>query len=123
MEKDVKHIMVVCKEFTFDSAHKLTNDNGECANLHGHTYKLQIYVKGEVQEKTGYVQDFKELKSIVTEDVLKVLDHRYINDVINNPSVENVSIWIWERLKKSLPLLCEIKLWETPTNFSIYTGQ
>lgn len=114
--------MIVCKEFTFDSAHKLPGYNGECANLHGHTYKLQIYIKGEVDKKTGLVMDFKEIKNIVSEEVLKILDHKYINDIIENPSAENISIWIWDHLKDMLPLLYEVKLWETPTSFCIYSG-
>jgi 6-pyruvoyltetrahydropterin/6-carboxytetrahydropterin synthase len=114
--------MIVCKEFTFDAAHKLTNDNGKCANLHGHTYKLQICVKGNVAQETGYVQDFKEIKKIVNTLVLDLLDHSYLNETIDNPSAENVSIWIWQRLKADLPLLYELKLWESPDNFSIYSG-
>lgn len=113
--------MIICKEFTFDSAHKLTNDNGECANLHGHTYRLQVYVKGEVQEKTGYVQDLKEIKQVVKKNILDRLDHTYLNDTIDNPSVENVSVWIWNQLKSDLPLLYEVRLWETPTSFGIYS--
>lgn len=114
--------MIVCKEFTFDSAHRLTNDNGQCVNLHGHTYRLQVYVKGQIEKKTGYVFDFKLLKEIIHKNVVQILDHRYINDIIENPSVENVSVWIWNKLQDKLPLY-EVKLWETPTNFGIYSGE
>ena len=112
--------MIICKQFTFDSAHKLENYVGECAFLHGHTYKLQIYIKGTVQ-KNGLVLDFKDLKSIVKKNVLDRVDHKYLNEIIAQPSAENMSIWIWDQLKGSLPLY-EIRLWETPTSFVIYSG-
>ncbi|HSX08709.1 MAG TPA: 6-carboxytetrahydropterin synthase QueD [Candidatus Saccharimonadales bacterium] len=113
--------MIVCKEFTFDSAHKLNNYNGKCANLHGHTYKLQICVKGEIQ-KNGLVLDFLDIKEVVKKKVLAVLDHKYLNDIIEQPSAENITMWIWEQLHSSLPLIYEITLWETPNSFAKYTA-
>ncbi|HSW97206.1 MAG TPA: 6-carboxytetrahydropterin synthase QueD [Candidatus Saccharimonadales bacterium] len=112
--------MIVCKEITFDAAHKLENYPGKCQNLHGHTYKLQICVKGEVQQN-GLVIDIKELKECISKNILAELDHAYLNDIIKQPSIENISMWIWDKLKDFLPLY-EIKLWETPTNFVIYSG-
>lgn len=113
--------MIICKEFTFDAAHKLENYEGKCANLHGHTYKLQVFVKGPIQEN-GLLIDFVDLKKHVKKKVIDLLDHKYINEVINTQSsVENISIWIWDQLKGSLPLY-EIRLWETPTSFAIYSG-
>lgn len=111
--------MLVVKEFAFDAAHKLLNYNGPCANLHGHTYKLQVVLSGSVQ-KNGMVIDFVDLKRIVMEKVLSKLDHAFINKIIRQPTAENIAIWIWNQLKKSLPLLYEIRLWETPTNFVIH---
>lgn len=113
--------MILCNEFTFDSAHKLDNYDGKCGSLHGHTYKLQICIKGEVQEN-GLVLDLKDFKSVVFKNVLDMLDHKFINDIIKqSTSVENVSIWIWNQLKDSLPLY-EVRLWETPKIFAIYSG-
>jgi 6-pyruvoyltetrahydropterin/6-carboxytetrahydropterin synthase len=115
--------MIIYKEFSFDSAHKLINDNGECANLHGHTYILRIYLKGPVDSKTGYVFDFKELRMIIKKNVLDVIDHQYLNDFVENPSVENMCVWIWDHLKETLPLLYKIRLCENPTNCGIYSGE
>jgi 6-pyruvoyltetrahydropterin/6-carboxytetrahydropterin synthase len=112
--------MIITKEFTFDSAHKLQGYAGKCANLHGHTYKLQVSVQGKLN-KQGMVIDFLELKKIVHEQVLSVLDHNYLNDIIENPTAENITIWIWEKLKTCIPL-CELKLWETPSSFTTYRG-
>jgi len=112
--------MLIAKEFTFDAAHRLLNYNGLCANLHGHTYKLQVVLSGSVL-KNGLVFDFVDLKKIVSEKVIKKLDHKFINEIIKQPSAENISIWIWNQLKKNLPLY-EIRLWETPTSFVVYKG-
>ncbi len=111
--------MLIGKEFTFEAAHKLLNYNGPCANLHGHTYKLQVVLSGSVQ-KDGMIIDFVDLKRIVKEKVLSKLDHAFINKIIRQPTAENIATWIWNQLKKSLPLLYEIRLWETQTSFVIY---
>lgn len=112
--------MLIAKEFTFDAAHKLLRYKGKCANLHGHTYKLHVVLSGVVR-KNGIVVDFTDVKRIVNNKVISVLDHQYINDVIKQSTAENIAIWIWDQLAKSLPLY-EIKLWETPTNFVVYQG-
>ena len=112
--------MIIVKEFTFDSAHKLLNYDGQCANLHGHTYKLHVSLYGSIL-KNGLLFDFVDLKKIVTEKVISKLDHQFINKIIKQPSAENISVWIWNQLEKKLPLY-EIKLWETPTSFVVYQG-
>ncbi|SHH58566.1 6-carboxytetrahydropterin synthase QueD [Thermosipho atlanticus] len=110
----------VSKEFTFDAAHNLVKYHGKCENLHGHTYKLVVTVAGEKNEE-GMVIDFLELKKIVQENVLNILDHAYINKIIKQPSAENIAEWIWEKLSKKLSsdrfFLYEIKLYETPTSY------
>ena len=117
--------MLVTKEFTFDAAHKLTDYHGKCENLHGHTYKLHVTVKGAVK-KNGLVMDFVELKKIVNEKILDKLDHAYLNDFFKNPSAEIIVKWIWNNikdLKKYGVQLYEVKLWETPTSFVTYNGK
>jgi queuosine biosynthesis protein QueD len=94
-------MLCVVKEFTFDAAHNLVQYHGKCEKLHGHTYKLQIVVCGEKDEE-GMVIDFVELKEIVKREVLSYLDHAYINEIIPQPSAENIAEWIWERLEKYL---------------------
>src|SRR3989344_8331444 len=113
--------VLIAKEFTFDAAHKLLKYNGPCANLHGHTYKLQVTLSGPVL-KNGMVFDFVDLKKIVTEKVISKLDHKFINKIIKQSTAENIVIWIWKQLKKDLPLY-EIMLWETPTSFVNYKGE
>lgn len=112
--------MLIAKEFTFDAAHRLLNYDGPCANLHGHTYKLQIVLSDPVQ-KNGMVIDFVDLKKIVTERVISKLDHKFINKIIKQSTAENIAIWIWKQVEKNLHLY-EIRLWETPTSFVAYRG-
>lgn len=110
------------KIFTFDSAHKLEDYDGDCKYLHGHTYKLEVTVRGK-RDKCGMVIDFKDLKSSVKEEVISVMDHRYLNDIFDfNPTCENMVEWIFEKLDPKLSVgeskLQKIVLWETPTSFA-----
>jgi len=94
-------MLCVVKEFTFDAAHNLVQYHGKCEKLHGHTYKLQIVVCGEKDEE-GMVIDFIELKEIVKREVLNYLDHAYINEIIPQPSAENIAEWIGKGWKNTL---------------------
>lgn len=116
--------MLVTKEFTFDSAHYLPKYKGKCENMHGHTYKLHVTVKGDIQEN-GLVFDFVELKQLVKEKVLNKCDHVLLNDFLPNPSAELIAKWIWDQLKEEIhgASLYEIKVWETPTSFVTYNGE
>ncbi len=89
--------MLVSKDFSFDSAHFLTKYYGKCEHLHGHTYKLRVTVEGDIQSN-GLVIDFVVLKRLVKKHILDTLDHRLLNDFIENPSAERVIVWIWRRL-------------------------
>lgn len=93
--------MFVLKEFEFDAAHYLPEYNGKCERLHGHTYKLVVKVEG-TPDKEGMVIDFIRLKNIVKEEVLNKLDHACLNDILKQPSAENISVWVWQRLQKML---------------------
>jgi len=113
--------MIIGREFSFDAAHKLEWHNGKCKNLHGHTYRLEVLVKGELN-RAGIVIDFHELNEIVKDEVLAFLDHSYLNDIIDNPTAEEISIWIWNKLKEKLEGLYEVKIWEGLKSFVIYRG-
>lgn len=111
-------VVTVTKEFTFDSAHHLLDYIGPCANVHGHTYKLQITVAGEVNPKTGMIIDFNDLKSIVKDAVIDKFDHKMLNDVLDyNPTAENMAMDILASLNDAGLNVVEVKLWETPTSF------
>ena len=108
--------MLISKTFTFDSAHKLPFYEGKCSQLHGHTFKLIVSCAGETDKKSGMIIDFKEIKNIVSEQVIDKLDHSYLNDIIENPTCENTLIWIKENLK-ALKGLKKLTLYETETSF------
>jgi len=104
------------KQFAFEAAHVLPHHQGKCSRLHGHSYRLDVSVAGPLQKDgpaTGMVVDFDELARIVRASVIDALDHRHLNDVIENPTSENIAAWIWRRLAPQLPGLTELTLWET----------
>ena len=105
---------LVTKEFSFDAAHRLDNYHGKCENLHGHTWKIRITVKAPLKD-TGIAFDFIDLKDIVTDRVIKKLDHTLLNDKIAQPSAEHIALWIQQQLT-DIPLY-EIVVWETATSF------
>ena len=121
-------MIMVVKEFTFDSAHYLPNYDGPCSRLHGHTYRLQIGIKGGTDSKSGMVMDFVELKRIVR-DYLDVLDHHCLNEVTSfdfpyqNPTAERMVTWLslcllHHFVDPEMPNLEFIRLYETPTSYA-----
>jgi len=118
--------MEIYKEFSFDSAHFLPNvpDGHKCKNMHGHTYRLRVVLTGQTDPVLGWIMDFKELKDAVS-PVIDQLDHKLINDIkgLENPTAENITVWIWNKIKPSLQQLSRIELYETPTTGVIYSGK
>lgn len=118
--------MLIYKEFTFDSAHRLPNvpEGHKCGSVHGHTFVLKVYVSGKIDKHTGWVIDFAEIKKICKPLVDK-LDHKYINDIngLENPTSENIAVWFWEKIKPEIPGLFKIELLETPTSGVVYSGE
>lgn len=108
--------MLLTREFKFDAAHNLVQYHGKCERLHGHTYRLAVTFEGTTDAE-GMIIDFTELKAQVNALVLSKLDHSYINDLIAQPTAENIALWIFRTLdggiKKPNCVLCEIRLWET----------
>lgn len=104
----------------FAAAHFLPKYKGKCENVHGHNYKVIITVQGEVQEN-GLVIDFKKIKDIAEKRVIDILDHAELNKIIDNPSAENIAIWIWGQLKDKLPLY-KVEIHETESYSAEYDG-
>ena len=119
--------MKLTRTFTFSAAHHLTDYYGECERPHGHTYRLAVAVEGPVG-KDGLIVDFAALKKLVEKKVLEKVDHRDLNDFFENPSAENIAIWIWKSLKnagkdlKRGVTLKEITLWEGDNTSVTYAG-
>ncbi|KAA3619583.1 MAG: 6-carboxytetrahydropterin synthase [Calditrichaeota bacterium] len=91
-----------------DCAHYLPG-HSHCGTMHGHTYKVEVVVEGEMQG--GMLIDFADLKRDIRA-VLKIYDHTLLNNVIEFPSVENVALLIREKLSEKLPFSFTLKVWE-----------
>jgi 6-pyruvoyltetrahydropterin/6-carboxytetrahydropterin synthase len=110
-------------EFHFCSAHRLPFYNGPCFRMHGHNYRLQVTLSGMPNPKDGMIRDFEEVRKMVWELVLNQCDHHTLNDFMENPTAENLTLWMWERLKAAMPELKELRLWETPEYCVAYRGE
>ena len=102
------------KFFTFAASHQLPDHKGLCQYLHGHEWKLGVHIRKRVNKKTGMVLDFGDLKEVVNTHIVSVLDHSFLNEILYNPTAENLVVWIWERLMFDglLKGIHQIELWE-----------
>ncbi len=92
---------------------------GKCSRLHGHSYRLDVTLEGPLAAEgpaAGMIADFDAISRVVTRGVIGELDHRSLNELVPNPTSENVVIWIWRRLAPEFPGLAKLVLWETPTD-------
>ena len=113
-------IATIFKDFNFEAAHKLPNvpEGHKCGQLHGHSFKFQLTLVGEVNPNSGWVVDFGDVK-IAVKPLIDLLDHNYLNDIdgLANPTSENVAIFIASWLCKCAPHLPvkRVTVWETCT--------
>lgn len=118
--------MELFKEFTFEAAHRLPNvpPGHKCGRLHGHSFRVEVHVRGDVDPLTGWVMDFGDIKAAF-QPLYDRLDHYYLNEIegLENPTSEVLARWIWERLKPALPVLTRIVVRETCTSGCIYSGE
>ena len=84
-------MITVTKECHFDAAHLLTNHKGQCKNLHGHTYRVNVRVSGG-NEGEDMVIDFKDLKQVIQETILDKFDHSFIYDTSSAAEVEIATV-------------------------------
>jgi len=117
--------MEIYKEFTFEAAHRLPNvpAGHKCGRLHGHSFRVQVHVSGEVGKETGWLIDFSEIKAAFS-PLEKRLDHNYLNEIegLENPTSENIALWIWDHLAPSLAGLSQVVVCETCTTGCVYRG-
>ena len=118
--------MDIFKIFTVEAAHRLPNvpPGHKCARLHGHSFRCEVHVRGELKQETGWVMDFADIKAAF-EPIHKQLDHNFLNEVegLSNPTSENLARWIWRELKSRLPLLQRVVVSETCNSGCIYEGE
>ena len=117
--------MELRKTFQFEAAHLLPHlpKSHKCRRLHGHSFKVEIAVAGQCHPKLGWVMDYAEMAEAF-QPIWQKLDHNYLNEIrgLENPTSENLALWIWEKLKPRLPLLTEVVVAETCTARCIYRG-
>lgn len=133
--------VTVSRKAHFNAAHRLYNSEwtdarnanvfGKCSNphYHGHNYELIVSVKGEIHPETGFVMDMKVLKDLIKTEVEDQFDHKNLNEEVTefkslNPTAENISVVIWNKLRAHIEkdLELSITLYETPRNFVTYDG-
>ena len=116
-------------EFTAEENQRIF---GKCNNPHGHghNYTLEVTVRGEVDERSGFVVDLQQLKQIMNREVMDALDHRHLNKEVPEfarqiPTTENIAIAIWDRLgpKLTVARLHRVRLYETHDLFVDYFGE
>ena len=117
--------MEIFKVFNCESAHRLPNvpEGHKCGRLHGHSFRIDICVRGPVAEETGWVMDFADIGAAF-KPVYEQLDHHYLNEIegLSNPTSENLSRRIWRQLRPSLPMLSKVAVRETCNSGCIYQG-
>lgn len=118
--------MEIFKEFRFEAAHRLPNvpPGHKCARLHGHSFVVQLHVRGPIGEQSGWIVDFADI-GVVWAPLQAVLDHHYLNEVpgLDNPTSEHLARWIWRRIKPGLPGLSQVQVRETCTSGCVYRGE
>ncbi len=89
----------VSRSFSFEAAHQLEWHSGACKNLHGHSYRLDVSVVGDL-DGNGIVIDFADLAAVVQAEILDRFDHTYLNDLLPNPTAELIAADIWTRFAR-----------------------
>jgi 6-pyruvoyltetrahydropterin/6-carboxytetrahydropterin synthase len=119
-------IVRLSKSFRFEAAHDLPTfpDGHKCRRLHGHSFRFDVIVEGEVAEEKGYLIDYGDIKRVAN-PIVQRLDHYYLNEIegLGNPTSEVIAKWIWDQLKPQLPLLTAIVVHETCTSTCEYRGR
>ncbi len=113
------------KEFFFEAAHTLPHVGADhpCHRMHGHSYRIEISVEGEVDPKMGWVYDHSEISEAL-KPIIDSLDHRYLNEIpgLENPTAENICGWMWAKVAPLCPGLSEIVVQETPRARCTFRG-
>ena len=112
--------------YRFEAAHRLPRlpATHKCARLHGHSFRFEVFLEGEVDERTGFLMDFGDVDAIV-QPLVERLDHYYLNEIegLENPTSEVLAAWLWRHLAPRLPPLHAISVAETCDAKCTYRGR
>ena len=110
-------------ETDFSAAHQLRGYKGSCERLHGHNWKVQVFLEGEELDETGMLIDFKEIKK-KTDKLMEKLDHQYLNELPKfgkiNPTTENIAKYIFGELSKKINNIKKVTVWESEKSCASY---
>lgn len=114
----------------FAAAHQLTMVGAKCENMHGHNWKIEVYIKGGRLDEGGVLMDFGEIKAHVAE-IIELLDHRYLNELPHftgrQPSSENIAFFIADELQKRIDRpglqVSRVAAWESEDACATYIPQ
>jgi 6-pyruvoyltetrahydropterin/6-carboxytetrahydropterin synthase len=116
----------ITKDFRFEGAHTLPSlpEDHKCRQMHGHSFKVEITIEGEVDESIGWIYDHKVISEAM-DPLIDQLDHAYLNDIegLESPTIERLAAWFWRRLAPQLPGLAEIVIHETPKARCSFRGE
>ena len=129
----MQYKVYVTKRFSFEAAHHLVGYDGACANVHGHSYKLEVTASGNIDVLSNQsiasncmVIDFKSLKEVVKKNIISTHDHADLNTLYSNPTAERMVIYMFNVIRNNLPRdvkLESVKLWETEDSYAEYRGE
>ena len=112
--------------FIIEAAHRLpyVPEGHKCGRLHGHSFRVELHLRGEIDPDTGWIIDFADVKEVFA-PYYERLDHNYLNDIpgLENPTSENLARWIWHEIKSKLPGLSKVVVCETCTCGAVYSGE
>jgi len=119
-------ITILAKDFEFEAAQSLPQfpEGHKCRKVHGHSFKITVAVRGPVDEASGIFYDHAAISDAM-KPIIAELDHSYLNDIVGleNPTIELMARWFWEKLEPQLTGLYEITLHETPRARCVYRGE
>lgn len=116
MKKNKTPVIELKQEFYIESARFLSQlpKSHPCSQTHGHSFKITFIYRGEINPQIGWLEDYKALETRV-KPILNKIDHKLLNEVkgLENPTTENLCIWLFEKVKKEIPYLYQISIKET----------
>ena len=116
----------LARDYRFEAAHRLPRVRAahKCARLHGHSFRFELLLEGEVDERTGFLIDFGDVDAAV-QPVVARLDHHYLNEIegLDNPTSEILAAWLWRALADKLPMLAAVTVAETCDARCTYRGR
>ena len=118
--------MGIFREFRIEAAHRLPRmpEDHKCFRLHGHSFRIELWIEGEPDAQTGMLIDFFEVDRAF-QPVFDQLDHHYLNEIdgLENPTTEILARWIWREVAPRLPHLSQVAIAETCTSGCVYRGE